>query len=151
MKIRSSIKQAMVALSAFAIIAVNSYGAAPALNGQVQIRPLTPTEIKSYSLTGAQVASGINNVGLGESVYLDAIVNAAIAPSNIVGVIWTLTNAPLGSTAVVTNSPLGNNVPIYKTADRISNSGAAVSQLAGRAFLRPLVAGSYTVLATITT
>jgi hypothetical protein len=151
MKIRSSIKHATVALSALATLAVNSYGAGPALTGQVTIRPLTPTEIKSYSLTGAQVASGLNNVGLGGPVYLDALVNAAIAPSNIVSVTWSLTNAPLGSAAVVTNSPLGTNVPIYKSADRWTTSLAPYLQIAGRAFVRPLVPGSYTVLATITT
>src|SRR5438105_4242254 len=59
-------------------------GAAPALNGKVVLRPLTPTEIKTYSLTGAQGATGLSAVGVGQPAYLDALVNAAIAPSNIV-------------------------------------------------------------------
>ena len=124
-----------------------------ALNGQVTQRPLTPGEITTYGLTNAQFSAGIRNVALGEPVYLDAIVTASIAPSNIVGVVWSLpsTNKPLGSTAVLTNTPLGANVPIYYPSERYSTAGAPVSQLAGRTFFRPDVVGSYTVLATITT
>jgi len=128
-----------------------------ALNGQVQQRPLTPNEISVYGLTNAQFSAGIRNVALGEPVYLDALVNNAIAPSNIVGVVWSLplTNKPLGSAAGLTNSPLGANVPLYNPADRLipnnTQVGALVSQLAGRTFFRPDVDGSYTVLATITT
>jgi hypothetical protein len=127
--------------------------AATALNGQVVLRPLTPTEIQTYGLTNAQIASGAGTVALGEPVYLDAMVSAAIAPSNIVSVTWSLANSnrPVGSLAVLTNSPLGTNVPLFKMDDRYSQSGALVSQLAGRKLLRPDVAGQYTVLATITT
>jgi hypothetical protein len=127
-----------------------------ALNGQVVFRPLTPTEISTnlnYGLTNAQIASGAGTVALGEPVYLDAMVSAAIAPSNIVGVTWSLANSnrPTGSLAVLTNSPLGTNVPLFKMADRYNQAGAPVSQLAGRTLLRPDVAGQYTVRATITT
>jgi len=138
-----------------AVATVNA--ASIALNGQIQQRPLTPNEISVYGLTNAQFSAGIRNVALGEPVYLDALVTASIAPSNIVGVVWSLpsTNKPLGSAAVLTNSPLGANVPLYNPADRsIPNNtqvGALVSQLAGRTFFRPDVDGSYTVLATITT
>jgi len=128
-----------------------------ALNGQVVQRPLTPTEIAKYGLGNAQFSAGIRNVALGEPVYLDAIVNAAIAPSNIVGVAWSLpsTNIPLGSTATLLPSPLGTNVPIYDPANQFiphnTQAGALVFQLAGRTFFRPDVEGTYTVLATITT
>jgi hypothetical protein len=127
-----------------------------ALNGQVVFRPLTPTEISTnlnYGLTNAQIASGAGTVALGEPVYLDAMVSAAIAPSNIVGVTWSLANSnrPTGSLAVLTNSPLGTNVPLFKMADRYNQAGAPVSQLVGRTLLRPDVAGQYTVRATITT
>jgi hypothetical protein len=134
-----------------AVATVNA--ATLSMNGQVVLRPLTPTEISAYGLTNAQFSAGIGTVALGEPVYLDAMVNAAIAPSNIISVTWSLpgTNKPLSSSAVLTNSPLGTNVPIYKMADRYSQSGAPVSQLAGRKFLRPDVVGQYTVLATITT
>ena len=92
-----------------------------ALNGQVVQRPLTPTEIAKYGLANAQFSPGIRNVALGEPVYLDAIVNAAIAPSNIVGVVWSLpsTNIPVGSAATLLTSPLGTNVPIYDPANQL--------------------------------
>ena len=138
-----------------AVTTVNA--ASIALNGQVEQRPLTPNEIAMYGLTNAQFSAGISTVALGEPVYLDALVNNSIAPSNIVGVVWSLpsTNKPLGSLAMLTNSPLGSNVPLYNPADRSipdnTQAGALVSQLASRTFFRPDVVGQYTVLATITT
>lgn len=118
---------------------------APALNGQIALRALTPQEIKDYSLTGAQGASGLATVGLGQPVYLEALINIAIAPSNIVGVTWSLTNRPVGSAAALAESPLGPNVPTYKMADRVS------LQVAGRQLLRPDVPGQYTVAVQINT
>ena len=128
--------------------------AAPALNGSLTLRPLTPTEIKNYGLTGtnAQVCAGITTVGLGEPVNVDAMVNAAIAPSNIMGVAWSLTNIPTGSSAALLASALGTNVPLYNTSDRYAGENSTPQfQLAGRTFFRPDIAGSYTVNATITT
>jgi hypothetical protein len=138
--------------------AVSTVNAATlSLNGQVTQRPLTPNEISKYGLTNAQFSAGIGTVALGEPVYLDAMVSATIAPSNIIGVTWSLpsTNKPVGSLAVLTNSPLGTNVPLYKTGDRVTGGAGGTPspylQLAGRTFFRPDVAGQYTVLATITT
>ena len=128
--------------------------AAPALTGSLTLRPLTPTEITTYGLTGsnAQFSAGCKNVALGEPVYVDAMVNAAIAPSNIVGVTWTLTNKPAGSLSAFLPSPLNNSVPLYNTADRVTGeSQTPLYQLAGRAFFRPDGQGFYTVNATITT
>ena len=128
--------------------------AAQALNGSVTLRPLTPGEISSYHLTNppAQISAGLSTVAIGEPVYVDAMVNAAIAPSNIVGVTWSLTNRPPGSMAALSAGLLGTNVPLYKTADRISGmNSTAVFQLAGRTFFRPDAVGQYTVNATITT
>ena len=71
--------------------AIRVEAATIALNGQVTLRPLTPTEISLYSLTNAQFSAGIGTVAIGEPVYLDAMVAAAIAPSNILGVTWSLT------------------------------------------------------------
>lgn len=119
--------------------------AAPALNGQVTLRPLTPQDIKDYSLTGLQGASGLSAVGVGQPAYLEALVNIGIAPSNITSVTWVLTNKPIGSVAALASSPLGTNVPTFKMADRLT------LQVAGRALLRPDVAGQYTVVATIVT
>src|SRR5512136_1975350 len=108
----------------FVIMAVGSAmpltAAPPALNAQIALRPLTPQEIKDYSLTGFQGASGLSAVGVGQPAYLEALVNIAIAPSNITSVTWVLTNKPIGSAAVLESSPLGANVPTYKMADRLT-------------------------------
>jgi hypothetical protein len=125
--------------------ATSASAATLSLNGQVFQRPLTPTEVSQYALTNVQPSAGINTVGVGEPVYLDALVNISLAPSNIVGVTWTLTNKPSGSLAAISAGPLGTNVPVYNPADR------RVSRLAGRSFFRPDVVGQYTVRATITT
>ncbi len=128
--------------------------AAPALQGSLTLRPLTPEEIKVYGLTNAQFSAGLNTVALGEPVYVDAMVNAAIAPSDIVGVTWSLT-PPGGSAATLLPVFMGTNVPLYNVGDRITGgSSKPLFQLAGqtgRAFFRPDVVGSYTVNATITT
>ena len=157
MKIPNLIRKAPTCLMACALIILSlttGHAAAPALSGSLTLRPLTPTEISTYHLTNppAQFSAGLRNVGIGEPVYVDAMVNVAIAPSNIVSVTWSLTNIPAGSTATLLPSPLGTNVPLYKTADRISGENSTpVFQLAGRTFFRPDVVGSYTVNATITT
>ena len=79
--------------------------AAPALSGSLTLRPLTPTEVSKYGLTGsnAQFSAGCQNVALGEPVYIDAMVNAAIA-----SVIAPWTEAPLSCTCQPTNG-----VPSY--------------------------------------
>ncbi|MEJ0090148.1 MAG: cytochrome c3 family protein [Limisphaerales bacterium] len=137
---------------------------AQALNGFLTVRPLTPTEIKTYSLTGVQGASGLNTVGVGQPAYLEALVGASVAPANIVSVTWTITSKPIGSAAVLLPTPLGTNILTYKTADRISQTGTAYARVAwpggvntgnatnnGRTFLRPDVTGQYIVTATIVT
>jgi hypothetical protein len=147
----------LVAVTLTFVSAVPTVNAATtALNGQVTQRPLTPTEIATYGLTNAQFSAGLGTVALGEPVYLDAMVSASIAPSNIISVTWwPLTNKPVGSLAALTNSPLGTNVPLFKTADRVSGGASGTPtpylQLAGRTFFRPDVVGQYTVQATITT
>ncbi len=136
--------------------------AAPALQGQVTLRPLTPQELKDPSLTGLQGASGLSTVGVGQPAYLEALVNNAVTNSDITNIVWTLTVRPVGSAAALAASPLGTNVPTYKMADRFNNSGAAVYKvpqvagnpgptLAGRTLLRPDVTGLYTVTVAIQT
>lgn len=128
--------------------------AVPALQGQVLLRPLTPQEIKDYSLTNAEGASGLSTIGKGQPAYLDALVNNAISDSDITNVTWTLTAKPSLSAATLDPSPLGANVPTYRMADRINQSGAAVYKIAGpngRAMLRPDLTGLYTVSVTIQT
>jgi cytochrome c1 len=60
-------------------------------------------------------------------------------------VTWELTSRPGGSAAAITDSPLGASVPVYEPSDR------PVIQAAGRALLRPDVAGEYVVTATVAT
>jgi hypothetical protein len=152
MKIHVSLRRASLA-AAMTLLAMGGattlMAAAPALNGKIVLRPLTPTEIKTYALTGTQGANGLNAIGVGQPAYLDALVNAAIAPSNIVSVTWTLTGKPPLSSAALVASPLGTNVPPGYIADRMNNSGAAVTQVASRMMLRPDMAGQYTVSASI--
>jgi hypothetical protein len=145
---KEPLKSALASLGASLLVIVGATtpatGATP-LQGQISIRPFTPTEQVTYNLSSLQRSGGLNTVALGEPVYLDALVNIAIPPGDIVGVTWALTNQPVGSLAALTNSPLGTNVPVYKP------SQALVSQVAGRAAFWPDVRGQYTVTATITT
>lgn len=149
-------------LLAAVVTATTVQAAAPALQGQVTLRPLTPQDIKDYTLTGAQGASGLTTVGVGQPAYLEVLVNNAVTNSDITNVSWVLTAKPAASAAALTASPLGTNVPTYKMADRFNNSGAAVYKvpqvagnpgptLAGRTLLVPDVTGLYTVTVTVQT
>ncbi len=124
---------------------MNSQGATT-LTGQLILRPLTADDQSLYGLTATtEIGGGLTTVGIGTAVYPEADVNIAIPATNIYSVTWTLTSRPIGSSAALTNSPLGANVPIYESSDRLA------LQVAGRAFLRPDVAGQYTISALITT
>jgi hypothetical protein len=125
--------------------ATSMQAAAPALQGSLALRPLTPQEKKDYQLSTAQGASGLDTVGVGQPAYLETLVNISIAPSNITSVTWTLTTKPIGSAVELAPSPLGANVPTYKMADR------SRYQVAGRTMLLPDVTGQYVVSATIVT
>jgi hypothetical protein len=142
-------RMAVVLLTLLA--AITASAAAPALNGKLVLRPLTPGDIANtnYHLASATEASpGLTTVGIGSPVYLEAEINSAIVPSTIVSVTWVLTNRPAFSTAFLTNSPLGTNVPIY---DPLDKSSFQVAGAAGRVLLRPDLVGQYTVVATIVT
>jgi len=148
-------KRAPFVFLAVALMAVGTtttaLAAAPALQGQVTLRPLTPQEIYDYGLTGVQGASGLTTTAVGQPVYLEVLVNYAIPNSDITNVTWTLASQPAGSAAALEASPLGSNVPTYKIADRVNQSGAPVFKVAGRTLLRPDIVGSYTVSASIRT
>jgi predicted CXXCH cytochrome family protein len=137
----------LLAVVLVATAAALSAGTAMPLNGRIDVRPLTPSDITDYALTGAEKASGLSTVPIGQPVYLDAQVNIQIPVSDIQSVTWALTSVPLGSVTngLLTDSPLGANVPVYKPADRL------LYQVAGRTVLRPDVRGQYVVTATITT
>jgi len=141
--------------AALGILAITSitpaWAAAPPLQGQITLRPLTPQEIYDYGLTGVQGASGLATTPVGQPVYLEVLVNNAVPNSDITNVNWTMTARPVGSAAALEASPLGTNVPTYKIADRVNQNGAPVFKVAGRTMLRPDLVGSYTVSASIQT
>jgi len=147
MKTLSAFKRTLLTLAILVAVFIGlvSQAQAAALQGRLALRPLTPQEVKDYSLTGIQTASGLTTIALGQPAYIDALINTAVPTSDNVTVVWTLTNAPVGSVAVLTNSPLGTNVPTYRPVDRAS------TKVGGRAMLRPDVVGQYTIKATITT
>lgn len=118
----------------------------PALDARLVVRPLTPQDKTDYKLPATtDVTSGLSTVPIGQSVHLEGLANSAVPDGEIVGVLWTLTKKPTGSTAALTDSPLGKDVPTYRPADRL------VSQLVGRTHLIPDVAGQYTIELTINT
>ena len=116
--------------------------AAPAINGYLTLRPLTPTEIKTYGLTNpaAQFSAGLTTVGIGEPVYLEALVNVS-STLVVTNATWTVTSRPAGSTVTNTafTSPLGTNLPVYKSADQ------KTYKVGARAMFRPDVVGFYTI------
>ncbi len=133
------------------LVGVEMASAAPALQGQVTLRPLTPQDMVTYGLTDLQGASGLSAVGVGQPAYFEALVNSAVTNADITNVTWTLTSKPNGSSATLLASPLGSHVPTSNMADRFNSSGAAVFKVAGRTLLRPDVTGQYAVSVTIQT
>ena len=114
------------------------------IQAQLAVRPVTRGDIAAYKLPSTtQVSPGMNTVAVGEPLYLEAQINSAIAAKDIGDVLWALTTKPSGSKAVLTDSPLGANVPLFEPSDRV------VAQAAGRKLLKPDMPGMYVVSATI--
>jgi hypothetical protein len=114
---------------------------------QIASRPLSRMEMTKYGLSATnRVSGGLYTIGLGQPVYLEAQVTNTIPSTNIVGVTWTLTAKPPGSTLTnLADSPITPNVPIYNPGD------ASVYQVAfPRKMLVPTNSGTYTVQATVT-
>jgi hypothetical protein len=148
MKPTNAVQRCLAAVALMTLVAAITASAAspPALTPLIVLRPLTPGDVTNYKLPSTtENSGGLNTVGVGTPVYLEAEVNSAIAPSNIVSVTWVLTNTPILSKTALAASPLGTNVPVYDVNTRSS------MQVAGRILLRPDVYGQYTVLATIVT
>jgi hypothetical protein len=138
----------LLAIGLAALGATAALGAsAPALNGRIVARPLTPGDKTVYGLASTnEVSGGLTTIGTGQPAYLEAEVNIAVPAANITNVTWTLTSKPLLSSATLGPSPLGTNVPIYDVSDR------QLYQVAGnRVLLRPDTTGQYTVTAGIST
>ena len=116
------------------------------LNGRLIARPVTPGNVSTYALpANLEYSGGLNTVGIGTPVYLEADVNLSVPLSGITNVTFTITGKPIGSAAAIAPSPLPTNMGIYEPADQL------LYQVAGRALLRPDVAGQYTVSAAIGT
>ena len=130
-------------LCATLLFCMGSGLAALGQDAKIVSRPLTPQEIKTYELPATtQVSGGLYNVGVGGVIYLEAQVPAGTVVNDIS---WTLDSTPQGSAAVLTESPLGETIPIYNPGDREVNS------VAGRMMIVPDLIGQYTVTAVITT
>ncbi len=140
---------ATAAISAGAFLTTASAQTAQAptpLAAQIVLRPLTAVDISTYGLPStSEYSGGLSTVGVGTAVYLEADVTNTIPLADVTNVSWSWTGGQPGSSAILTNSPLGLNVPIYEPSMRL------VAQVAGRALFRPEVAGQYTVTATLYT
>ena len=136
----------LMAVAIMAAGALTTASAQTPLQGQFVLTPVSSHEVSAYGLpSSTELSGGLTTVGVGTAVYLEAQVNIAVPPADITSVTWSLTSKPVGSTAVLTNSPLGANVPIYEPSSRL------VSQVAGRTLLRPDIVGQYTVTLSIST
>ncbi len=117
------------------LVVLGTVGSAMAQNVRIRYRPLTPRELTEFGLPpSTQKSGGAPNVGLGQPVYAEALVQDGTV---VTGVTWTIISAPSGSTAVMLPSPLSNAVPTYDGGDRIGFF------VAGRAVLKPDIASSY--------
>jgi len=147
-KILNALRTPMCLLAIVFVVccAVTASAQTVALNAQLVPRALSRDDLSAAGLPSTlELSSGLATVGVGQPVYLDALVNLAIPASQIASVTWALTAVPSNSKAVLADSPLGTKMPTYEPSDRLT------LQVAGRKLLRPDVAGRYTVTATITT
>lgn len=98
-----------VAMAVFICLPVTQSLAATA---KIVPRSLSPVEKKAYTnaIPTIQQATGLNNVGLGQPVYLDAFISKGIV---VTSATWTIVSAPAGSVATLAQSPLTNNPPDY--------------------------------------
>lgn len=144
---RSRKAQPRLLTMALAIIltTIAAKAAPPALNARVVPRPVTPNDVTIYNLPAStEYSGGLSTIGTGAPAYLEAEVNIAIPPASITNITWSL-SAPLGSEAVLTNSPLPASVPVFLPSDKL------VYQVVERVLLRPDVVGQDTITANIAT
>src|SRR5579883_1198862 len=134
----------LLVLLLIAVCAANVY--AQSLQAQLATRPMTRDDIAAYGLPATmELTGGLKTVGVGQPVHLEAEVDINVPASQISSVTWSLSSKPAGSSAVLEDSPLGANVPVYLPSDRV------IYQVAGRKLLRPDKAGIYNISATVTT
>jgi hypothetical protein len=129
-----------------AAAAVTTAAAQTTPQAKIAARPMTRDDIAAYKLPATtELTGGLFTIGVGQPAYLEAQLDITVAASDILSTDWALTTKPAGSSALLTESPIGNSVPIYEPSDRLA------FQVAGRKLLRPDVAGIYVVTATIAT
>jgi nitrate reductase cytochrome c-type subunit len=144
----------LITVALMTMVAVTAAKAQTNLQPQIVLRPLTAVDVKTYGLpANSDYSGGLSTIGIGTPAYLEVEVNTNFPATNIVSVTWTNISEPAGSTATLTASPLGTNVPIYEPSDRLAYqvAGQATGHTFGRTVLRPDLVGQYTVQATITT
>jgi hypothetical protein len=118
-----------------------SGGLATQAASRLILRPLTHAEIADYMLPQeSQASGGLTTVGLGQPAYLELEIDKTSTAS---AVTWSLDSKPANSMAALTDSPLGENIPIFAPADKL------VYNLAARKMLVPDTNGQYTVSATL--
>ncbi len=143
-----------MAAALLTMVAVPTAKAQTNLQPQIVLRPLTAVDVSTYGLPStSELSGGLDTIGVGTPAYLEVEVNTNFPATNIVSVVWAITNKPGISLAGLTNSPLGTNVPIYEPSSRLAYqvAGQLTGQTFGRTLLRPDLVGQYTVRATITT
>ena len=125
-----------------AAMAILASGQVWAAGEKIVARPLAPRDIVTYELpAGTQGATGLFTVGVGQPVYLEALVEKdeeAATPSAT----WSLDSQPAASDAALAASPL-SGVPTYVPGDRVTYD------IAGRQLLVPDATGQYEVTAVI--
>lgn len=127
----SVLRAALVLAAALGLAA----SAATAQTVKIVPRSLSPQEIKNFGLTNTtQKASGGPNVGIGQPVYLDALVTKGAVVTQVV---WNLVVKPTNSAAVFLPSPLSNAVPPADFGDQKN------FDVAGRVVLKPDIKGNY--------
>ena len=108
----------MMMLAVTLLVSAIGVQAAP-LTAVVQVisRPVTPQNIKDWGLTNTtQKSSGLVVTGIGQPIYLEALVTKAAVVTNVV---WSL-SGPTGSVATLQSSPITNGVPPYDIGDSLT-------------------------------
>jgi hypothetical protein len=151
MKINIAIKKAPPCLAAAGALLAAAWApnalAQSNLLARIALRPVAPTDAATYGMPAStETSGGLSTIAVGTPAYIEAQVNIAFPGASVTNVTWSLTNKPLGSAAMLTNSPLGTNVPIYEIWDRQN-----YQVVGARTLLRPDLSGQYVVQVTIAT
>jgi len=142
---RRGLKSLMLAAFLLTVAAITGHAQEP----RIGARPLTPQEIADMEELGLipeglHASGGLMTVGVGEPVYLEALVDMGTVVNSVS---WSVV-PPLAlpaSEAQIEESPLPDDLPLYSPGDRF------VLELAGRAYLVPDVEGLYEVQAIVNT